>query len=431
MAKTILIIELNEFSTPLLRFAASSLGLRHVQRVLQFKESLTHTEDTYDSGYLEPWVQWVSVHTGTPAVAHKIMHLGDVPSGEIPQIWEKLSANGVTTGFWGAMNGDRKKADKCLFFLPDPWTYSEPGYPEAIHDLLDLPRYFTKNRISASRWVLFKKGLRFLKALLVTGALVRSVPYWGRWVYGLLRFGPKPFVQFSIFEHLSTLGFLHFRRRFQPQVSSIFLNLVAHAQHYYWEHGVEKLTPEMAFVMRVTDDILGLLLSDAKADQVTLVMNALSQKNTNEEEPWVMYLQKRPMTFLRDLGVQTLQIEQLMTNDAHAFFGSEAERNQAFERLQGLRVNGSRLLYVEKDARDPKKLFYRLDFFKELPADAKLEFEGQSFLFFDHFERVVVRTGKHTQAGAVFADGVELPRRLANHKVFNHVVGEVVQSRSR
>lgn len=421
MTKTTLIIELNEFSTPLLRFAASKMPLKNIERVLNFKETLTHTEDSYESGYLEPWVQWVSVHTGKPATEHKIMHLGDVPSREIPQVWEKLSAKGVTTGIWGAMNGDRKNSDKCLFFLPDPWTFCEPGYPAAVQDLLDLPRYFTKNRLSASKWILLKKGLRFLKVLWSSGALVRSIKYWPRWTWGVLRFGPKPFVQFSIFEHLSAFGFLHFKRVTQPQVSSIFLNLIAHAQHYYWTDGLNKLSPEMKFTLQVADDILGDLLDAAIPGQTTLVMNGLSQKNTNSEAPWIMYLQKRPLNFLNDIGVGSLRIDQLMTNDAHAFFKTAVERDRAYDRLKGLTVNGHRLLYVEKDQHDPLKLFYRLDFFSALPDDARLELDGQTFPFFEHFENVVVRTGKHVQSGVVFADGIELPRRLANHEINAHI----------
>lgn len=436
MGKSVLLVELNEFSLPLLRFAVRELNLPHIQRLLSFSESSTFTEDTYDSGYLEPWVQWVSVHTGQPSGLHKVMHLGDVPPAEVPQLWEMLSDRQITSGFWGVMNGDRKGAKHCLFFLPDPWTFVEPGFPAEIESILDLPRYFTKNRLSPRRLVLLGKGLKLFRRMMAIGVVQRSWAEWGFWLRGLMRFGPKPFVLFSIFEYLSALAFLHYRRTYRPRVAAIFLNLIAHAQHYYWRHDVTRLAPEMVFVLKIANRIMGLLWAESPVEQVTLVMNALTQTNTNQESTWVLYVQKRPDLFLKEIGVETVKIEQLMTNDAQAFFASESDRDLAHQRLQDLKVNGQRLLFVDSNGRDPLRLFYRLDYFEDLGPEAVLQFEGRTFAFYDHFERIVVRTGKHSPHGSVFSQGLKLPPRLLNHELCKFIVeasstGEArVQSRT-
>lgn len=417
---SLFIIELNEFSPVLLETAAETGRFPNIKKVLSFSKSLTVTEDTYDSGYLEPWVQWVSVHTGVPAKEHLIKHLGDVPSHK--QIWEQLSERGIRCGFWGTMNGERRDAENCQFFLPDPWTFSEPGYPQAIQDVVEFPRYYSKNYLNPDKSLLFKKGIKLFWQLLFSGALVRSLPQWPFWMKSILRLGFKNYVQFSIFEHLSTLAFLHYYRQYRPQCSAVFLNLIAHIQHYYWTQGAKVLTPQIEFGLDCTERILQDIFKTIGDDQSILVLNALSQKNTNSEEPWVLYVQKRPKNFLQDLGIPTVDVEQLMTNDAHAFFESQEQRDVCFDRMQKIRVNGHPLLYVEKNDQHDRKLFYRLDFFNELPADAQIEFENLKVPFFDHFDRIVVRTGKHTQAGVAYSKGLALPQRLQNHEISHHIL---------
>lgn len=417
---SLFIIELNEFSPALLEAAAETGRFPNIKKVLSLKKSLTSTEDTYDSGYLEPWVQWVSVHTGIPAVEHKIKHLGDVPNHK--QLWERLSERSISSGFWGTMNGERRQAENCLFFLPDPWTFSEPGYPHGVGEIVDFPRYYSKNYLNPNKLLLAQNGLKLLKQLMVTGALFRSMRDWPFWIRSIAKLGLKNYVQFSIFEHLSTLMFLHYRRRYKPQCCSVFLNLIAHIQHYYWSKGPLTLTPEIDFGLECTERILRDIFNQIDERDAVMVLNALSQKNTNNEDPWIMYVQKKPKLFLPSIGIPAVKIEQLMTNDAHVFFASRADRDHYFEVMKSAQVNGSPLFYAEKNDQDETKLFYRLDFFSELEPDAKIEMEGQRIPFFEHFEKIVVRTGKHTQAGMVYSRGIQLPDRLRNHEVNDHIL---------
>jgi hypothetical protein len=86
-------------------------------------------------------VQWVSVHTGVPSSQHGVKNLGDVPNLAEDQIWERWSRRGLSSIVWGVMNGDRRKAENCRIFIPDPWTFSESAYPRNFQGLIALPRY--------------------------------------------------------------------------------------------------------------------------------------------------------------------------------------------------------------------------------------------------------------------------------------------------
>src|SRR5579872_6420621 len=143
--KNVLIVELNEFNVELLTAACQQHYLPSIAKVLALPSSTYKTPDRYNSGYLEPWVQWVSIHTGQNSRLHHIKHLGDVPDLQQEQCWETLSKHNITTGVWGVMNGAKRSAQHAQFFLPDPWTFTEGGTPDALNALLDLPRYLSKH----------------------------------------------------------------------------------------------------------------------------------------------------------------------------------------------------------------------------------------------------------------------------------------------
>jgi hypothetical protein len=106
MKKNILLLELNEFNRELLEAGARNSEFLNIKWLFTLNQTQTTTEDTIESDRLDPWVQWVSVHTGKPSTEHKIKHLGDIPDLAAPQIWETLSAKGITTDVWGSLNAN-------------------------------------------------------------------------------------------------------------------------------------------------------------------------------------------------------------------------------------------------------------------------------------------------------------------------------------
>ena len=164
--KSLTIIELNEFNEGLLEIASKDLKLNNIKKFLAMNCSETISQNEKEHFGLDPWVQWVSIHTGFPHNIHKIDHLADVKKLNYPQIWETIGEKGFSSGIWGAMNSSRNNAKGCCFFLPDPWTYSEKALPNNINDFLALPRYFSKNYLSLSFLKISSKVLRMIKFLI-------------------------------------------------------------------------------------------------------------------------------------------------------------------------------------------------------------------------------------------------------------------------
>lgn len=412
-----LFLELNEFNEPLLREASEELHLKNIERLLQFHKSETWTEDVYESDFLEPWVQWVSIHTGIPSSEHQIKHLGDVPHLKTPQIWEKLSEKGISSGIWGAMNASRNQAANCLFFLPDPWTASEVAFPEELNALLNPLRFISKNYRSSLAIVqqignlirLFKRN-NLGKCLAKESFLLLK---------NILRHKGKPFVFVSFLDYLSTRLFLKYKERYHPNFSLLFLNSIAHLQHHEWKNRKIVLKDPLAHGFKTIDVILGHIMNAMKPDDLLIVTNALSQKNTSDEKPWILYRQIDHQKFLQAVGISDARVEAHMTHDAHLFFPSAFSARKAKEILQKVQIKDSRLFHVESYPNEPLKLFYRIQFTDALPKDAHFEVSGKRFPFFDLFSAIVQRTGKHVQTGTLFCN-----KPLFSSRIFNHEIGD-------
>jgi hypothetical protein len=424
MDKRLFLLELNEFSTSLMEAAAKHDDLPHVRRALSMKRSLTLTDDEYESGFLEPWSQWVSVHSGHPASEHQIEHLGDVPGLAFPQIWEELGKRGVSTGIWGVMNGARGNAPACAYFLPDPWTFSEEAYPDELGDLLALPRYLARNYLAISKAQVLRLAGRFVVRLgkeVGWGTLVASL---GMLLGGLLKYGPRNFVFIVWFEYLSALAMLARAARNPSDFQILFINSMAHLQHHYWTDGPTSVTKQIAFGYRMIDRVLGHIFRIV-GDSGLIITNALTQVNTNEEPPWILYRPRDHAMMITRFGITHARVESLMTYDAHVLFVDAASADIGEKVLRDATVRGLPLFHVDRSSET--KLFFRIDFFDEVPETEPITVNGHNFRFGDILVRIVRRTGKHGNQGTVFSSGIDVPIRLMNHELYRVMLAHLTK----
>ena len=424
MPKKMVVFEINEFNWEYLQEAAEKLDLKNILAMQAMEISETSTDDTTESGYLEPWSQWVSVHTGTPAQDHRIRHLGDVGGLNNKQMWEVLSEKRITSGIWGPMNATRGEAALCRFFVPDPWSFTEDAYPEELTDVLALPRYAGQNYFNISK---LKSGLlvlRFCKPFLLSKRL--------RWVAlkelaNLLIQFPKHrgqhFTASLFLDYLAFRGFMEYRKRTEPDFTLFFFNSIAHLQHQHWNK--EKPINEnnaWKYGMRYLDRILGELSREIDDQEAFVILNGLSQKSTHDEPAWLLYKIIDHQRFFEKSGLNVERVEPHMTYDAHGFFPSLKHKEAARKALVEATVLGRRLFYLEDYENDPMKLFYRIDFAEEIDEEAVIHINGRSLVFGEHLKKVVRRTGRHVQHGIVLSRGLNLPDKMHNHEIFNHIL---------
>ncbi|MDQ7730926.1 hypothetical protein [Halomonas sp. SpR8] len=414
-----LVIELNEFSADLLRKIAGRENLTFLQEVLQWHQDRSWSEDTYDSGFLEPWVQWVSVHSGVPSTTHQIKNLGDIPSLSAKQIWEKWSDKGQSSVIWGVMNGSRGTADKCHAFIPDPWTFSENAYPSEYTSLIELPRYLAKNYLDISKRKVALSGSKLLASMIRHTSSRDFLDAMRFLVQGLKQFGPAHIVFIVFFEYLSAMAFLRATKRFQPDHAILFLNTLAHTQHHYWLSRDGHSCPQLAFAAKAINEILTKVFQKAPPSlgEKKCVMNALSQTCTLDEPAWILHRPHNPASFIELLGIKPISIEPLMTHDAHLHFSTQERTQEAYDILRSVEINGKPMLHVEKNLTDSRVLFYRLDFFNPVDDSTVFQHNGTQSRFKEHFASIVKRTGKHIPEGTVLTNWEAFDRSIYNHEI--------------
>lgn len=420
MKKNVVLLELNEFNADLLEATSKEMGLKNIQKLVSLPKTQTMTSDTYESDWLEPWVQWVSIHTGKASSEHKIKHLGDVPHLGIEQIWERLSKKGISSGIWGAMNASHNGAEHCLFFLPDPWTASEIACPDELNDLLDPLRYFSKNYLAHSNTKISKQLVKLLRLLIshgLGGTLAIEIP---RLLKNLCQFKGEHFVFISFLDYLSMRLFLKYRDKYAPDFSLIFLNSLAHLQHHHWRGFNYSKNKRLRYGLNYLDRALGHLFTSLGSEDILIVTNALSQKNTNEEKPWILYRQYDQSSFLKTVGIYPSHVESHMTHDAHVYFENEIECEQAKSALEKAQVLDQKLFLVETYSQNPKKLFYRIQFTDQIPSNTHFTLGGKSYPFFDLFKPIVQRTGKHIPYGTIYSNA-KFPKVIQNHEIFDSI----------
>jgi hypothetical protein len=64
------------------------LGLNNFRRLFEQGVRKTAAEVRYEA--LEPWIHWVSVHSGLSLSEHGIFRLGDIVSSQVPQFFEQV-----------------------------------------------------------------------------------------------------------------------------------------------------------------------------------------------------------------------------------------------------------------------------------------------------------------------------------------------------
>jgi hypothetical protein len=415
-----LLIELNEFNGDLLRSVAQAHRLKHVEEVLNWKHARTWTSDQYETGFLEPWVQWVSVHTGVPSGEHGVKNLGDVPNLAEDQIWERWSRRGMSSIVWGVMNGDRRNAENCRIFIPDPWTFSESAYPEKFQGLIALPRYLARNYLDFSKLTALRKGSSLLTTLLRSMKTSDLIDGLGIFRRGIVRFGPSNVVFIAFFEYLSAMAFIRAVEQNRPDAAIVFINMLAHVQHHYWKTPDGSACPQIEFAVTVIDEILGKVLSRCRnlvGGGKVAVMNALSQNCTIDEAPWILYRPNNHAGLIGFLGIKATRVEPLMTYDAHVFFATADDARDGAKILETTRIGDQPLFVVEADKLDPLKLFYRVEMHDPVGADATFACGEKLARFADHFTAIVQRTGKHSQTGDLYASFEIGRQEFSNHEL--------------
>ena len=221
--KTIL-LGLNELNFDYIKFYSNNGHLPNFNYVFKnYKIVETKSEDQYE--LLEPWIQWVTIHTGKEFKDHKIFRLGDITNFKQNQIFESLETKGLKVGAVSPFNASNELISPS-FFIPDPWTKTKVSGNWFIKSLYDAIHQSVNDNASGK---LSLKSLFFLGI----GSLI-FIPFKRYKLYiNYFLNRKKPGIKAIILDALLGDAFLYLNKKKNPDFSTLFLNSGAHIQHHY------------------------------------------------------------------------------------------------------------------------------------------------------------------------------------------------------
>ena len=364
-----ILMEFNELSPQLMEKFMAAGKLPNFQR-FHDESQVAVTEADAPAPDLEPWIQWVTVHSGLPYAEHQIHHLGDGHKLEEPNIWDVLSENGKSVWVCGSMNINYRSPING-WVLPDPWVLRVPPHPE--YELSPFYKFVsanvqehTREDASLSR----SDQIDFLKFMATHGLSPSTVGSIVKQLASEKR-GDTKWKRPVILDLLQYDLFRWHWKRAKPDFSTLFLNSTAHYQHLYWrnmepEHF--KVKPEageqavyqeaILYGYQQMDKLCGQLMEMAGDDTTLVLLTALSQQPSVKYEDIggkVLYRPNDFGKFLQQIGVdQAAEVTPVMAEEFNLDFASEDDARAVEAKLEQITVDGEQMMRSKREGSEIK-----------------------------------------------------------------------------
>ena len=433
--RSVILLEFNELTPALMTKFIAAGKLPNFRRLYHEAYAyVTHAEEMAPN--LEPWIQWITVHTGLSFREHGVFDLGDGHKLDKPRLWDLASISGRRVLVCGSMNiGYRQPINGVV--LPDPWSVGVSPHPAELSRYYDFVRQhvqeYTRGEIplSASDYA------RFLTFMVTHGLSSRTVlAIAARLVAERLR--SSAWKRAPILDRLQWDVFRWYYVKQRPHLATFFLNSTAHLQHAYWRNmdpeafSIKPAPAEQAEYADAVlhgyqqmDRLVGQCLALAGPATTVILCTALGQ------QPCLTYESVGGKTFYKPRDADQLfkfagvthpyRYAPLMSEEFHVYVETANAAREMVARLGALRVDGRPAMRARSNGLE---VFGGCAIFDRLDADARLGVAGtdRTARFFDVFYGVDT-----TKSGMHHTDGLLWIRTPSRH---HHVRREQVSLRA-
>jgi len=424
MAKDVIVLEFNELTPALVDRFCSEGHLPNFSR-LRDRSIVAVTDAEAQFPHLEPWIQWVTVHTGLSHREHGVFDLSDGPALKAPRIWDLVSEEGEKVWICGSMNAAVRGKNINGFLLPDPWATDIEAYPRGYFAAYNgLVQPYVQEYTAEKPPVGIGAMLSFARFMAANGLSTQTVANIARQLAGELR-NPIKWKRALILDRLQWDVFRCIYKRERPKFSTFFLNSTAHFQHYYWRNMepdlfASKSAPEVQRTYadavlagyRQMDRLIGECMAMAGPETAIVLCTALGQRPMldYEETGGKQIFKVRDIDALCAFaGVSGHEYAPVMAEQFYLFFRTEAEAADAERKFQALRLDDGTPLMLAR--REGTRLFAGCSLVTAPHPDAAM-LAGQSnasIPFLSLFYPVeAVRSGMHDPKGILW---IALPER--------------------
>jgi hypothetical protein len=396
----ILFLELNEVNFEFLE-AYTKLG--YLPNFKSFLDQNGYAETTSEDAYekLEPWIQWVTAHTGQSLAEHNVFRLGDIVGHDIEQIWERLAREGYSVGAISPMNA-KCRGEKWDFFVPDPWTSTSVIAKPSIRRLYDAIAQVVTDNAQA-------RITRASAVNLAFGAIIAATPRnYLRYFSYLRQVHSRPWLKAVFLDQLLADLYLKSVASHKTQFSTLFLNAAAHIQHHYmFSSGVyqgEMRNPDwyiapgidpLLDVYSAYDRILGDVKQRFPAARIMLATGLHQEPHPRVTFYWRL---KNHAEFLNRVGISFLSVEPRMSRD-FLLRCADTEAAKAAESLLHSTVTNDGTALFEVDNRG-SDLFVMLTYPSDIAEATSFHIGEKTYQgLFDDVVFVAIKNGEHNGVG--------------------------------
>ena len=402
--KKLIFIQLNEINFDILKKYSSKHKFKFFTPLFFDKLTKTHSEEDYD--LLEPWIQWVSIHTGASAKEHGVFRLGDIKNFSHEQIFEKIEKKGKVVGAISPMNTQNNLKNPEYFFS-DPWTNTSSGPSSWI-------RYVSKNLSKIINMNAHKK-IPLIIYMNIIAILIKSFRFYNFKMYFnlLINSFVKKWNKALILDLLLHDIHIFFLKKQNVDFSTVFFNAGAHIQHHYFFNSVfakknSNLKNPNWYIKDTYDPFEDMVLfydhilyeySMFKNYEIILA-TGLSQKPYDRLKYYYRLIDHK--NFLKLLELNFSKVEPRMTRDFLISFDNDDSLDQALNKFDLInRLNQKTIFSYHKRK---KSLFVSLVIPEEINDDYVLFINKETSIFLKkHVVFVALKNGMHSSEGYVYS----------------------------
>lgn len=233
MSESVIVLEFNELVPDLLdRFIAEGY-LPNFER-LRSEAVVAVTDAEEEAPLLEPWIQWVTVHTGLTYAEHRCFDLNDGARFNAPRVWDLVSRAGGKVWVCGSMNAGVAAGTIDGHMLPDPWANEIEALPQGFFEpYTNLVRAYVQEHSSGRPDVAVGDILRFGRFMIANGLSAKTIWATLRQLVSERR-DRTHWRRATILDRLQWDMFHAIYKANRPVFATFFLNSTAHFQHFHW-----------------------------------------------------------------------------------------------------------------------------------------------------------------------------------------------------
>lgn len=415
--KSVISLEFNELSPSLMQRFIKQGKLPNFQRL--YKQSEVYTTDAEEKPpFLEPWIQWVTVHSGIPYSEHQVFLLDEGYKLKSKSIWDILSDAGLRVWICGSMNVSYNSPLNG-YIMPDFWSAKiTPNSEELLPYFRFVQKQFQEHTNDS---VPLNTGdyLRFLDFMKNHGLSLDTI---SAIIQQLVRekiTGKYRWQRATIADKLQFDLFRSYYHKIQPHFSTFFLNSTAHFQHMYWRnmepdkfqikpsvkeqieyenailYGYQEMDKLIGKFLKLLDDKTTLILSTALSQQPCFTYEGTGGKR--------LYRPRKFESLLEFAGVKSNYIcSPVMAEEFHVRFENEQDATEAEQKLMNLQINQRQIMRLKRNSKD---IFGGCGIFEEILQNAILNIANskKSIPFFDIFYQIEdIKSGMHHPDGILW-----------------------------